>query len=86
MIRKAYAKLSSSNLKSMKIKAHEVRALSSSWAYLNAVPLDDVMRAAYWHSESTFSFFYLRSLGSQENDLRSLGPLVAAQAVTGRCA
>ena len=76
--------MSKSDLKLMKVTAHEVRALSSSWAYLNAVSLDDVMRAAYWHSESTFSSFYLRSLSSQVNELRSLGPLVAAQAVTGR--
>ena len=84
VIRKAYAGLSNWDMKMMKIKAHEVRALSSTWAYLNSVPLDEVMRAAYWHSESTFSSFYLRSLGSQENDLRSLGPLVAAQTVTGK--
>ena len=84
VIRKAYESLSKSDLKLMKVTAHEVRALSSSWAYLNAVSLDDVMRAAYWHSESTFSSFYLRSLSSQVNELRSLGPLVAAQAVTGR--
>ena len=83
MIRKAYENLSSSDLKFMKIKAHEVRALSSTWAYLNSVPLDDVMRAAYWYSESTFSSFYLRSLGSQENDLLSLGPLVVEQADIG---
>ena len=34
--------------------------------------------------ESAFSSFYLRSLGSQENDLRSLGPIVATQVVKGR--
>ena len=66
--------LSSSDLKFVKIKGHEVRALSSTWVYLNSMPLDDVMRATYWHSESTFSSFYLRSPGSQENDLRSFGP------------
>ena len=38
----------------MKISAHEVRALSSSWAYWNSVALDDVVRAAYWRSNSTF--------------------------------
>ena len=32
-------------MKIMKIKAHEVRALSLTLAYLNSVPLDDVMRA-----------------------------------------
>ena len=43
----------------MKISAHEVRALSSSWAYWNSVALEDVVRAAYWRTNSTFSSFYL---------------------------
>ena len=37
----AYADLPSSDLSFMKILAHEVRALSSSWALWNFVALDD---------------------------------------------
>ena len=39
VIRKAYESLSKSDLKLMKVTAHDVRALSSSWAYLNTVSL-----------------------------------------------
>ena len=46
VIKLAYADLSSSDLSFMKISAHEVRALSSSWAYWNSVPLDDVVPIA----------------------------------------
>ena len=46
VIKLAYADLSSSDLSFMKISAHEVRALSSSWAYWNSVALEDVVRAA----------------------------------------
>ncbi|MCG7869396.1 MAG: hypothetical protein JAY74_23885 [Candidatus Thiodiazotropha taylori] len=83
VIRLAYSKLSSSDLSFMKISAHEVRALSSSWAYWNSVALDDVVRAAYWRSNSTFSSFYLRDLAPIRQDTSSLGPLVAAQSIIG---
>ena len=46
----------------MKISAHEFRALSSSWAYWNSVALEDVVRAAYWRTNSNFSSFYFRYL------------------------
>ena len=83
VIKLAYADLSSSDLSFMKISAHEVRALSSSWAYWNSVALEDVVRAAYWRTNSTFSSFYLRDLAPIRQDTSSLGPLVAAQSITG---
>ena len=83
VIKLAYADLSSSDLSFMKISAHEVRALSSSWAYWNSVALEDVVRAAYWRTNSTFSSFYLRDLAPIRQDTSSLGPLVAVQSITG---
>ena len=61
VIKLAYADLSSSDMSFMKISAHEVRALSSSWAYWN----EDVVRAAYWRTNSTFSSFYLIEIWPQ---------------------
>ena len=74
--------MSSSDLSFMKISAHEVRALSS-WVYWNSVALDDVVRAAYWRTNSMFASFYLRDLAPVRQDTSSLGPLVAAQSITG---
>ena len=34
-----------------RVRAHEVRAISSSWAYLNQIPLDNVLAAAFWRSQ-----------------------------------
>ena len=45
---------------SNKICAHELRALSASFAWLNGVPLDAVLRAGVWCSEDSFIRFYLR--------------------------
>ena len=33
-----------------RVRAHEVRAISSSWAYLKQIPLDNVLAAAFWRS------------------------------------
>ena len=83
VIKLAYADLSSSDLSFMKISAHEFRALSSSWAYWNSVALEDVVRAAYWRTNSNYSSFYFRYLAPIRQDTSSLGPLVAAQSITG---
>ena len=40
----------------MKISAHEFRALSSSWAYWNSVAHEDVVRAAYWRTNSNLGW------------------------------
>ena len=78
-IKLAYEKLTSRDLSFMKITAHEVRAVSASWAYFNNCSLKDIMAAACWKNESTFSSFYLRSLQEQAKDLYALGDLCAAQ-------
>ena len=63
----------------MKINAHEVRAVSTSWSFLHNCSLKDVMAAAFWRSDSVFSSFYLRSLQLQADDLYQLGPITTAQ-------
>ena len=61
-IRIAYKKLSKSKIALLKIKAHELRALSTSWSYMNKIPIEDIIKAAVWSSRSTFAKFYLRDL------------------------
>ena len=43
------------NISFLKIKAHEVRALSSSWAFFDKVPLSEILKAAVWNQSSTFA-------------------------------
>ena len=82
-IRLAYKKLSKSKIALLKIKAHELRALSASWSYVNKIPIEDIIKAAVWSSRSTFAKFYLRDLNTQGENLRLMGPVVAAQNVVG---
>ena len=80
-IKRTYNSFSDRDISFLKIKPHEVRALSASWAFFNHVPLQDVLRAAVWRSETTFSSFYLRSMAKQADGMSQLGPIVAAQRV-----
>ena len=66
---------------SNKICAHELRALSARFAWLNGVPLDAVLRAGCWRSEDSFIRFYLRDTEGINGKLFSLGPVVASQTV-----
>ena len=79
----AYRKLTSRDISFLKIKAYEVRALSSSWAFFEPVPLDEILKAAVWNHSSTFAKFYLRDMSQQAANLQNLGPVVVAQKVVG---
>ena len=65
------------------VTAHEVRALSASWAYAAQVSLEDVMSACSWRSPGVFQNNYLRDMSLCVDGMRSLGPVVVAQKVTG---
>ena len=80
-IKKAYKSISNRHIPLFKPRAHELRALSASWAYFNFIPLDEVIKAAVWSSSSTFAKFYLRDFQVQQANLRDLGSLVVAQKV-----
>ena len=82
-IKLAYRKLTKQDISFLKIKAHESRALSSSWAFFDKVPLSDILQAAVWNRSSTFARFYLRDMSQQAENLQSLGPIVVAQKVVG---
>ncbi|PJE78317.1 hypothetical protein CI610_02751 [invertebrate metagenome] len=81
-IQKAYEGSTAETRDSVRVRAHEVRALSASWAFLNGTSYDEVMASAFWRGRNTFADFYLRSLSSHADGLYSLGPLVTAQSVT----
>ena len=66
---------------SFKVRAHDVRALAASLAYMGRVPLDQVMQACSWQSHNTFTSFYLRDLTWKGSEGYHLGPVVASQCV-----
>ena len=76
-------KLTNRDISFLKIKAHESRALSSSWAFFDKVPLNEILKAAVWNQSSTFAKFYLRNMSQQAANLQKLSPIVVAQKVVG---
>ena len=79
VVKTAYDSASDQTKALFKVKAHEVRALSSSWALTHGVAFESIMSAAFWHGQNTFADFYLRTLATQLDQLYSLGPIVVAQ-------
>ena len=77
-IKLAYESIKPDELKTLSIKAHQVRSLASSWALLGGVSVEDIMTACHWASHTTFTNFYLQPLAWQDADGFSLGPFVAA--------
>ena len=64
-IKLAYRKLTRRDISFLKIKAHEVRALSSSWAFFDKIPFNEILKAAVWNQSSTFAKFCLRDMSQQ---------------------
>ena len=64
-----------------RVTAHEVRALSASWAYNCQVALPDILSAAFWRSSGVFQNSYLRDMACIADGMSTLGPVVVAQHV-----
>ena len=77
----AYESSGQSALDQNTVKAHEVRALSNSWALFNSASLNEVLSAGFWRNENSFISFYLRSMSSAVDDFFSLEPIVFSQRV-----
>ena len=44
------------------VRAHDTRRLSTSWALFNGASSSEVLKAAHWATESTFTSFYLKDV------------------------
>ena len=64
------------HLRLAKVSAHDVRKFLASWAEFNGVPFDEIMQAAYWKSQTTFTSFYLNAMVTQAEGLFALGPIL----------
>ena len=82
-IKHAYSSISKNQSRLLKPRAHELRALSTSWAYVNTIPLEEILKSAVCSSSSLFASHYLRDFREQTENLRAMGPIIAAQKVVG---
>ena len=79
VINDAYKHSQERDLSQVQVKAHEVRAVATSLLFKKNSSIKEVMDAASWRCQSTFSSFYLRDVTHQSLDLHTLRPVVAAQ-------
>ena len=49
----------SSHLGNLNVKAHELRAISSSLSAMLGTPVEAIMRSAYWSAQTTFLNYYI---------------------------
>ena len=82
-IKNAYDTISKNPNRLFKPRAHELRAISASWAYMNYIPLEEILMSAVWSSTFLFASHYLRDFREQTENLRAMGPIIAAQKVVG---
>ena len=82
-IKHAYGSISKNPNRLFNPRAHELRAISASWAYMNFIPLEEVLKSPVWSSSSLFASHYLRDFREQTENLRAIGPIIAAQKVVG---
>ena len=59
-------------------RAHSIRGVSASMAFLKNWSVQKVLQAATWRSNSVFASFYLRDIAHVYEDCSSLGPFIAA--------
>lgn len=59
-VRFAYENADKDTLKT--VRAHDTRRLSTSWALFNGVSSSEILKAAHWSSETTFTSFYLKDV------------------------
>lgn len=65
----------------LRVKAHDVRAVATSLLWGRNKALSDVMAVAGWRTQSVFANHYLKSVHRIQGGLFSLGPVVAAGSV-----
>ena len=68
LVKWCYTYSSSSDFGAVKVRAHDVKALSTSWALFQGVSVNDIMEAASWASSSTFSSFYLKNVVKERGE------------------
>ena len=81
VIREAHSDLRPDLIPVLKVKSHELRAVSTSVAFAHNLSLQAVMEAAQWRCNSVFASHYLKDISYVYNDCRTLGPLLVAGSV-----
>ncbi|MPC17599.1 hypothetical protein E2C01_010462 [Portunus trituberculatus] len=78
VIQCAHEDVSEEDMRLVRVKAHEVRAMATSALFKKIRNIPAVLQAGTWKSMSTFASFYLRDITLWYLDTFFLGPVVSA--------
>lgn len=84
LIVEAHNQVEDVQLQISKVKAHEVRAVSTSLAYRRNLSLDSIIQATFWKCRSVFASHYLREIETIYDGCSTLGPFVVTGTVLGK--
>ncbi|XP_068244850.1 uncharacterized protein, partial [Palaemon carinicauda] len=80
-IREAHLLWEEENFGLLNVRAHEVRAITTSLAYRKNMSVRQIMDATFWRSNSVFASHYLREVRVNYERCYTLGPYVATASV-----
>ena len=81
LIREAHQTLRPDLIPVLKVKAHELRGVSTSMSFHHNLSLSSVIEAAQWRCHSVFASHYLKDIALDYDHCRTLGPLIMAGTV-----
>ena len=81
LIREAHSECNPDSYTLLKVRAHEVRGVGTSFNFVKNMSLENVMNAAQWRCNGVFASHYFRDISVSYDDCRRLGPFVAAGTV-----
>ena len=82
LIRYVYDKQPAMSLS--RVRGHDTRRLASSWALFNGASVQEILQAAHWASENTFTSYYLKDVVWNDNILARAAVLDTARWARGR--
>ena len=62
------------------VRAHDTRKLSTSWALFNGLSAQEILKAAHWSAETTFTSLYLKDGPDSGSQFARAAILKAAKA------
>ena len=81
LIKEAHKELDENYCPLIKVRAHDVRAVATSYNFHKNLSLETVINAARWRCKSVFATHYLKDVEISYDECCALGPIIAAGSV-----
>lgn len=83
LIKEAHEQCADSEMSILKVKAHEIRAVSTSVAFSRNLSVKDLVKSTFWRCKSVFASHYLVDVQTVFEECSTLGPFIATDTVLG---